>query len=39
MVLTRLLAKQLGMTQKVNPHTVAVGVKELLEFTPQQMED
>lgn len=34
-----LLAKQLGMTQKVNPHTVAVGVKELLEFTPQQMED
>ena len=28
-----LLAKQLGMTQKVDPHTVAVGVKELLEFT------
>ncbi|GKX56719.1 oxidoreductase FixC [Leminorella grimontii] len=33
-----LLAKKLGMTQRVNPHTVAVGVKELLEFTPEQME-
>lgn len=34
-----LLAKKLGMTQRVNPHTVAVGVKELLEFTPDQMQE
>ncbi|PWC17936.1 FAD-dependent oxidoreductase [Brenneria roseae subsp. roseae] len=34
-----LLGKKLGMTRNVNPHTVAVGVKELLEFTPAQMEE
>lgn len=34
-----LLAKQAGFRQKVNPHTVAVGVKELIELTPTQMAD
>lgn len=34
-----LLAKQAGFRQKVNPHTVAVGVKELIELSPAQMED
>lgn len=34
-----LLGAQLGMVNKVNPHTCAVGVKEVLEFSRQQMED
>ena len=34
-----LLGTQLGMVRSVNPHTCAVGVKEVLEFTPQQMAD
>ena len=34
-----ILGEKLGMVTKVNPHTCAVGVKELIELTPQQMED
>ena len=34
-----LLGTQLGMVKAVNTHTCAVGVKEVLEFTPQQMTD
>lgn len=34
-----LLGAQLGMVKDVNSHTCAVGVKEVLEFTPQQMAD
>ncbi len=34
-----LLGEKLGMVKKVNPHTVAVGVKELIELTPLQMEE
>ncbi|QCC85671.1 FAD-dependent oxidoreductase [Desulfovibrio desulfuricans] len=34
-----LLGTQLGMVRAVNTHTCAVGVKEVLEFTPQQMAD
>ncbi len=34
-----LLAKKLGVTQHITPHSVAVGVKELLEFSPLQMEE
>lgn len=34
-----LLGEQLGMVDKVTPHTVAVGVKELIELTPAQMAD
>lgn len=34
-----LLGAQLGMVKDVNVHTCAVGVKEVLEFTPQQMAD
>ncbi|MEO3990944.1 FAD-dependent oxidoreductase [Pseudocitrobacter cyperus] len=34
-----LLAKKAGIKQHISPHTVAVGVKELIELTPAQMED
>ncbi|MCW2486034.1 FAD-dependent oxidoreductase [Candidatus Symbiopectobacterium sp. NZEC127] len=34
-----LLGEKLGMVRHVNPHTVAVGVKELLAFTPEQMAE
>ena len=34
-----ILGEQLGMVDKVTPHTVAVGVKELIELSPVQMAD
>lgn len=34
-----ILAEQIGLDTKVTPHHCAVGVKELLEFTPEQMKD
>lgn len=34
-----LLGEKLGMVSKVNAHTCAVGVKELIELSPQQMAD
>lgn len=34
-----ILGEQLGMVDKVTPHTVAVGVKELIELPPAQMAD
>ncbi|MCL2893970.1 FAD-dependent oxidoreductase [Brenneria tiliae] len=34
-----LLGERLGMSKNVNPHTVAVGVKELIALTPAQMAD
>ena len=34
-----LLGARLGMVNKVNPHTCAVGAKEVLAFTPEQMRD
>lgn len=34
-----ILGEKLGMVDKVTPHNVAVGVKELIELTPAQMAD
>lgn len=34
-----LLAESLGMAKAPNPHAYAVGAKEVLEFSPQQMRD
>lgn len=33
-----ILGEKLGMVNKVTPHNCAVGVKELIELTPEQME-
>ena len=34
-----ILGEKLGMVKPVTPHHVAVGVKELIELTPEQMKD